>query len=176
MIRLAAAIVLAAGVVTACSSQPAATAPAAVSAAAAADTTTTAEAKPKTAEEITQALAQRIPSLTLTKAFTEADDPNHLLGRPNGYTSKTAFADSRVPEAEVEFAKPTDTERGGGVETFADEAGAKARMDKIQGIGKEMSTLAEYDYQVGGVLLRVSKILTPEQAKEYETALQAILG
>ncbi|MFJ5993403.1 hypothetical protein [Lentzea sp. NPDC092896] len=134
-------------------------------------------AAPKTAEELTTALAQKVPSLKLTKVFTAEDDPNKLLGRPNGYTSKTAFTDTRVAvEGEVAITKENDTLRGGGVEVFADEAAAKARMDYIQSFGKQMSVLAEYDYVAGGVLVRVSKQLTPTQAKEYEAALAGIVG
>lgn len=134
-------------------------------------------AKPKTAEEITTALAGKVASVKLTKVFTAADDPNKLLGRPNGYSSKSAFTDTRIPvTGEVELTKENDTLRGGGVEVFADEAAAKSRMEYIQSFGKATPMLAEYDYVHGGVLLRVSKQLTPDQAKEYETALAAILG
>jgi hypothetical protein len=35
---------------------------------------------------------------------------------------------------------------------------------------------AEYDYVSGGVLLRVSGILTPAQARQYEEALQVVTG
>jgi hypothetical protein len=133
--------------------------------------------KPKTADEITKALAERIPSASPAKVFTAEDDPNKLLGRPNGYTSKTAFTDTRIPvEGEVEFTKENDTLRGGGVEVFGDADAAKARMDYIQSFGKATPMLAEYDYTSGGVLLRVSKILTPDQAAEYESALKAVLG
>lgn len=134
-------------------------------------------ATPKTAEEVTNALAQKVSSLKLTKVFTAEDDPNKLLGRPNGYTSKTAFTDTRVAvEGQVAITKENDTLRGGGVEVFADAAAAKARMDYIQSFGKQTPILAEYDYVAGGVLVRVSKELTPTQAKEYETALAAIVG
>lgn len=128
---------------------------------------------PKTAESVTKDLGAKVASLRLTKTFTEADDPNHLLGRPGGYLSKTAFTDTRVPaeQAPTEFS----TERGGGVEVFGDEAAAKTRMDKIQGIAKGAGGLiSEYDYVKGVVLVRVSSLLTPEQAKEYEAALATI--
>ncbi len=135
--------------------------------------TTTSTAPAKTAESIAKALGEKVPSVQLTKVFTTDDDPNHLLGRPGGYLSKSAFTDTRVPaeQAPNEFS----TERGGGVEVFGDAAAAKARMDKIQGIAKDMGGLiSEYDYVNGTVLVRVSSLLTPEQAKEYESALAAI--
>lgn len=134
-------------------------------------------AAPKTAEEVTNALIQRVSTAKLLKTYTAADDPNSLLGRPNGYTSKTAFLDSRVPADKVEAQKPDAVERGGSIEVFADEAAAKARMKLIQEVSKGMpGFLGEYDYVSGGVLVRVSRYLTPDQAKEYETALAAIFG
>jgi hypothetical protein len=107
----------------------------------------------------------------LVKTYTAEDDPNHLLGRPNGYSSKTAFADSRVKAEDVEYTQSDAVERGGSVEVFADEAGAKARMDFIQSATKGMPALGEYDFVKGPVLVRVSRFLTPEQSKEYEVAL-----
>jgi hypothetical protein len=84
----------------------------------------------KTADDVTTLLQQKIAAVKPIKVSTAADDPNHLLGRPHGYTSKTAFADSRVPADEVE-------------------------------------------YLAGPVLVRVSRLLTPDQAKEYEAAVKA---
>jgi len=170
------ALALVAGCSSTAGSNSSSTAPTggkAVDAAASAE----AKPKPKTAEEITTALAEKVTTAQLTKVFTAEDDPNKQLGRPNSYTGKTAFTDTRIPvEGEVSFTKENDTLRGGGVEVFADQAAADARKDYIQSFGKTTPMLAEYDYVVGGVLLRVSKILTPDQAAEYETAFKAILG
>lgn len=69
-----------------------------------------------------------VRTVTLVTSYTAADDPNHQLGRPHGYTSKTAFADSRVPQDQLGGLAPDASERGGSVEVFADEAGAQARM------------------------------------------------
>lgn len=130
-------------------------------------------ASAKTADDVTKALGEKIASVKLIKAYTAEDDPNHLLGRPNGYTSKTAFGDSRVKAADVEYLGADAVERGGSVEVFADEAGAKARMDFIQSVSKNLPSVGEYDYVKGAVLVRVSRFLTPDQAKEYETALNS---
>jgi hypothetical protein len=127
-----------------------------------------------TAEQVTQMLAEKIPSVSLTKTFTAQDDPNKLLGRPNQYTSKTAFADSRVSKEGLPD-DVTQVDHGGGVEVFPDESAANARKEFIQTAGKSLGGLiAEYDYVKGGVLVRVSSKLTPEQAQEYEAALKAI--
>ncbi|WP_103343569.1 hypothetical protein [Amycolatopsis sp. CA-126428] len=54
---------------------------------------------------------------------------------------------------------------------YADEAGAKARMDLIQSIAKGLPAVGEHDYVKGGVLVRVSRLLRPDQAEEYQAAL-----
>ncbi|WP_199750122.1 hypothetical protein [Amycolatopsis sp. WAC 04169] len=126
---------------------------------------------PRTAEDVTKTLGEKIATTKLVKVYTAEDDPNHLLGRPNGYTSKTAFGDSRVKPADVEYLGADAVERGGSVEVFPDEAGAKARMDFIQSVAKNLPAVGEYDYLKGPVLVRVSRFLTPDQAKEYEAAL-----
>ena len=124
----------------------------------------------KTADDVTKSLGEKIATVKLIRAYSAADDPNHLLGRPNGYTSKTAFGDSRVASTDVEYLAADAVERGGSVEVFADEAGARTRMDFIQSVAKSMPLVGEYDYVKGPVLVRVSRFLTPDQAKEYEAA------
>ncbi|MFJ9771254.1 hypothetical protein ACIRVF_08415 [Kitasatospora sp. NPDC101157] len=102
---------------------------------------------------------------------TADNDPNHLLGRPGQYTSKVTFSDSRIKAADVEGEKEDSVNRGGAIEVFATEADAKARSEYIQGIVKGMPALMEYDYVHGPVLVRVSKLLTPDQAKALQAAI-----
>jgi hypothetical protein len=137
-------------------------------------TTSSTPPAPKTAEEIGKALAAKVTSSKVTVVYTAANDPNKLLGRPNGYLSKVAFSDSRVSPSDVEGTGSDAVERGGSVEVFADADGAKKRSDYIQAIAKGLPAASEYDYLSGGVLVRVSRVLTPDQAKDYETALKAI--
>lgn len=129
-------------------------------------------AKARTAAEVTALLASKIPSVSLVKDYTAADDVNQLLGRPGGYTSKTAFRDSRIPADKTPGSAPDDVLVGGSVEVFGSDADAKGRMDYITQIGKRMPAAVEYDYVVGPVLVRVSRVLTPEQAQQYEAALK----
>lgn len=104
--------------------------------------------------------------------YTAATDPNHLLGRPNGYDSKASFTDTRI--------KPSDStqgnvDAGGSVEVFAAAADAQARKTYIQAAEKSAPIVGtEYDYVTGRVLLRVSSVLTPDQAQQYEAALAGI--
>jgi hypothetical protein len=124
---------------------------------------------------VVQVLTDQGLPVTLTVAYTEANDPNKLLGRPNGYTSKASFTDQRVDASAVAGAKEGDLKLGGSVEVFEDAGQAEQRADYIQEIGKRMSMLSEYSYVAGPVLVRVSKELTPTQAAEFETALGKIV-
>ncbi|MDT7664569.1 MAG: hypothetical protein QOD04_4125 [Pseudonocardiales bacterium] len=125
---------------------------------------------PLTAEQVTRQLNEQVRTSTLTTVYTADTDPNKLLGRPGGYVSKTAFADSRV-ESGVLGGAPDAMNRGGSVEVFADEDAATTRRNYLQEIGKRAPIFSEYDYQSGPVLLRISHLLTPQQGAEYEAAL-----
>lgn len=100
--------------------------------------------------------------------YRAADDPNHLLGRPGGYTSKVAFVDTRLTDP---GGQPGDVVNGGGIEVFASTGDATARDKYVSGIAKSVAFLSEYDYQSGRVLLRLSHLLTPTQAAAYQHAL-----
>lgn len=111
--------------------------------------------------------AQGIP-IGEVATYTAVTDPNKLLGRPNGYTHKSNWLDTRI---ERETKDEIDVFDGGGIEIFPDNATAQKRMDKLQGLGASMSQLIEYNYVHGTVLLRVAKRLTPDQAAEYDKAV-----
>ncbi|GAA1397445.1 hypothetical protein GCM10009639_34840 [Kitasatospora putterlickiae] len=167
---------------------PAASAPAAVETSAASTPTaaaTTAAAPTSTAPAATTpaapmdanaaltALSKAVPSIKLVKAYTAETDPNHLLGRPGQYVSKVAFSDSRLKAADLEGADEDDIIRGGSIETFATETEAAARLGYLQGVIKALPAALEYDYVVRGtVLIRASKLLTPDQAKGLEVTLK----
>ena len=137
----------------------------------AAPVATTAPVVPKvlTAADVTTALVGAISTVKSTVVYTEATDSNKLLGRPNGYTSKTAFADSRVSAADVEYSKTDDIERGGSVEVYPTAAGAEARSKYLQAIFAAAPMFGiEYHYLNGGILVRVTGNLTPAQADAYK--------
>lgn len=104
--------------------------------------------------------------ITITVVYTATTDPNHLLGRPNQYLSKIAFADTRVAQTDPSVSDAIDN--GGSVEVFATLALAQQRTAYIQAFS---SLAPEYDYLRGGILLRLSHMLTPDQAKSYQQAL-----
>jgi len=66
---------------------------------------------------------------------------------------------------------------GGGVEVFPDTAGATARAKYIQAALTSVQMLeGEYDYISGGVLLRVSAVLSPSKATVYSVQLAKLTG
>lgn len=91
--------------------------------------------------------AQGVP-VTITKLYDESTDPNDLLGRPGGYTSKAAFADARVPSDKY-GSDVDDSDRGGSIEVFATEARAVAGAREVQTKLKEFGLGTEYDFVVG---------------------------
>ncbi|GKQ35181.1 hypothetical protein [Streptomyces sp. A012304] len=122
------------------------------------------------AQQVVTALTKAITSTKAATVYTAATDPNQLLGRPNGYTSKADFTDSR--------AKPKlddEVQNGGSVEIYSDPADAQDRAKYIADTLDKMKIFGtEYHYLNGGILLRVSGALTPDQAAEYEAALKQL--
>lgn len=125
-----------------------------------------------TASQVTAALRQAGLPITKVTAYTAADDPNHLLGRPGQYTSKTEFADTGIHgEAGNGVAA------GGSVEVYPAAGQAMTRARYIQRIVQAAPALGvEYDYVAGDVVLRVSGQLTPAEAAGYGKALAKITG
>ena len=168
-------LVLVAASAAACSSNAAvpASSGAASSVAPAAATTASAQPVALTADQvIAKFKAAKLPVGSVL-VFTAANDPNHLLGRPNGYVSKDSWTDTRVSPDQAKDTTPGSVDLGGSVEVFATAAQAQARETYIQGILKADPMLGtEYDYVVGDALIRVSQVLTPAQAQAYDAAAQ----
>lgn len=130
--------------------------------------------QPLTATTAFNKIASTVKDAELSGTVTEANDPDHLLGRPNQYTSKVTFSDSRIKASDVEGTSKGDVSRGGEIEVFADPAAATARATYIQTVTKALPALAEYDYVHGTVVVRVSHYLTPTQAAAYKTATDGL--
>ena len=81
-------------------------------------------------------------------AYTAATDPNHLLGRQGGYTSKINWPN-------------------GSIEVFSTPAEAQKRKTYLQAFaGTPFGD--GYDYLVGTYLLRIFDSQTPTQAHALE--------
>lgn len=129
--------------------------------------------RPETAREIIHAIKAGEPAVSGVVIYTAATDSNHLLGRPNGYESKGAWRDTRIPASETVGFTLGDIDVGGGVEVFPSEEGAITRGGYIE----SLSTINhEYDFACGGVLLRISNYLTPRQAAGYQRLVAGIVG
>jgi hypothetical protein len=106
-------------------------------------------------------------SKTATKVvtITEDNDPNNLIGRPNGYDSAAVIYDAGGSCDDV------SSDCGLVIEVFSDEASAKSRGEYIQGILKGSPALgSEWDYVKGNALLRVSGKLSPSTNTTYAEA------
>jgi hypothetical protein len=99
--------------------------------------------------------------------YTAATDPNHLLGRQGGYTSKVAWADPRAARQDAGDTRGS-IGLGGGIEAFPTTAGARARYEHLRGFQPPFGD--GYDYLSGTAVLRLSQYLTPAQARAYEAA------
>ena len=103
--------------------------------------------------------------MTQIVELTEENDPNNLIGRPNGYVAAAVLFDSRVN------CESPGVRCGATIEQWPDQAAAQNRADYIQSHLKSASMLLkEWTTVKGQLLLRVSGGLTPSAAKDYETA------
>lgn len=107
-----------------------------------------------------------LPITNITPLTAETDE-NKLLGRPNQYTSKADFIDSRYPGAE-------GLEQVNTVEVFANEEDATARQKYVEEVTKGVPFLTQYIFREGSTVLRLDKALSPDHAKEYGAALAEI--
>ena len=126
-----------------------------------------------TATQVMAKLTQLVPQAKQAVIVTAENDSNHLLGRPNEYTSEVYFTDSRVPASDTQFAKPGDVDLGGAIEVFPNAALAAGRVKYIQALAS-VPMFAEYDYQAGTAVIRVSSYLTPTQAADYQKAAKSL--
>jgi hypothetical protein len=128
---------------------------------------------PQTADQIVQTLKQSLP-IGEQFSYTADNDPNHLLGRPGQYTSKVNWIDTTLTTTDT--GADISVGDGGSIETFASLTDANARFAYIQSISKSSALFAEYEYQEGQYILRVSRIFTPDQAQAYDTAFKKAVG
>ena len=84
-----------------------------------------------------------------TRPGTYARTPNRLLGRPNGYTSKIAFADSRISKTDTDGRQKDAIERGGSIEVLRTRTRRRAALNisraslRTAGWGQSTTTYAD---------------------------------
>jgi hypothetical protein len=118
-------------------------------------------------------IAGGVPA-SIAFTYTAENDPNDLLGRQGGYTSKVSLQDSRLPKVTGDFSSPEgpgSTDGGAAIECYPDSSGARSRYQYLKGFSGGLIGDG-YDYLSGPCVLRLDKALTPSQAAEYESAFQ----
>jgi hypothetical protein len=126
--------------------------------------------EPLTAAAIIKELQLAKLGLTNGANQTEDNDPNHLLGRPNGYASR---ASADLPGGDKAGEKYS-VDRGLVVEVFDSADLAQRRSDYIKGLQAESPILGtEWHYRTsdGAGLIRVSGNVKPSLAKKIEAAV-----
>ncbi|POM26356.1 hypothetical protein BTM25_07530 [Actinomadura rubteroloni] len=131
--------------------------------------------KPMTAADVLKALEAAGLPIKTTVVYTAKTDPNEMLGKEGKYTSKATCADERVNLSKVRDRSKGNVDLGCDVEVFATNAGAQARSAYIKASIAAVGILTkEYHLIKGGVLLRISGILTKKQAAAYKTPLMSL--
>lgn len=98
--------------------------------------------------------------------YDETTDPNSLLNRPGQYFAKATWHDARIPGH-----PELDADRGGTMELFRTPAELARRRDYLAGLMESIPWMLAYQYERGPVVMRVSRMLTPSQAAEYDRVL-----
>ncbi len=115
-----------------------------------------------TAEQIVNGLKEAGLPIGATLVYTEENDSSHLIGRPNQYISRTAFADTNVEQSTYASATPN----GGQVKVFTTIADA---------LSEYRSSGAVYRYKVGNVVLYLDTEVLPENALKYQEAFYKVV-
>ena len=119
------------------------------------------------AEDIVQAFKAAGLPISGDIVYSEESDPNNLLGRPNQYTGKASWNDTRI-----ERVSPDDRENT--VEVFASTEDLENRRRYVEAIGRSASVFAQYYYVHKNAFLRLSHKITPQQAAEYERVFRGL--
>ncbi len=176
MIRKGAAALLTAATLSGSLAGCGGTSPAAQSTTPAATPAATSTAQAQSASAAVLAARLRAAGLGVTHliVYNASTDPNHLLGRQGGYTSKVVWVDPAAISAGA--GSPADdpggTEYGGGIEVFPDATAAMSRYQYLKGFTAPLGD--GYDFIAGTAVLRLSSFLTPVQARRYEAEFKRI--
>ena len=115
-----------------------------------------------TAEQVVSELQRGSLPIDGVIVYDSNTDENKLLGRPNQYISKVNFADTRLEQFDP--ASPN----GGTIEVFNSASDLNRRKAHNEMIMKQYPIFTEYLFVHDKYIMRLSKELSPEQAKEYE--------
>jgi hypothetical protein len=104
---------------------------------------------------------------------TTKNDPNDLIGRPNGYTS-AAYIYDEFSEA---YDQSLDVDLGAKIEVFRDERDARSRYNYVKQFEADNPIVgSQYMYIEGPVLLRVAQAVPPKVARQYRDAFRQFMA
>ena len=129
---------------------------------------------PITAQAVLDAFKSAGLPLQDVDVYTAENDPNSLLGRPGQYTGKANWNDSRHPPEKIEGFDDEDEGGNNTVEVFPDEAGMAKRRAYVESVTGNAPMFLQYVYGHRNALVRLDKKITPDQAAEYQRALEAL--
>lgn len=130
---------------------------------------------PETVEDITAAYKEANPAVTDSIIFTEENDPNEALGRPNQYIGKADLSIEGVEELNEDKAQGLS---GGTIETFNNEKDCDARAEYLKAfMDPAMGAFGvdQYTYKYKKMIFRISHSVTPENAAKYKELMDGIL-
>jgi hypothetical protein len=133
--------------------------------------TTSTEAK--TAAQVVEAMKSYNVGIAASYVLSADTDPDHLLGTPGYYTSKTTFGDISIWRG-VQGPGLTE-DSGGSVEIFSSAETAQVQFNE-QARRFAQYPLAYNPMAVGNALLLLSRELSDKQVKTYQDAFQRALG
>ncbi|KQY62403.1 hypothetical protein [Nocardioides sp. Root140] len=117
-----------------------------------------------TAQSAALVLQSEIPEITRLLEIDEDNDPNELIGRPNGYVGATVVFDSRVECPDDD----PGVDCGATIEEWPSRKEAQERSDYIQSLQSGSSMLgSEWNTVRGKLLLRVTGNMKPSEAEGY---------
>ena len=114
-----------------------------------------------TIDAVLKAFKEKALPIEAVEIYTAETDPNKLLGRPNQYTGKANFVDSRHKDAGDSNA----------IEVFETAEAAKSRHDYVEQVTKDIPMLVQYLILSDRVLVRLDKALTPTEVDAYRAAI-----
>lgn len=111
-------------------------------------------------------------------SYNVDNDPFKLAGRPDRYSTKVVFADTRHNKEACEKVEVLAWDECGGTVEVFDNAETLRKWKQAIVLAREQTPNAppEYRYEKNLSLLRLGHVFTPEQAKAYEAAYAAFPG
>jgi len=130
---------------------------------------TTTQQGNKIIQKVLSALSEAGVQIADVVTFTDASDPNSLLGRPHQYIAKAAWRDPTITEEDE-----PGVDAGGTIEVFLTQGDLQARYDYIDAIASSSPMFAEYHEQNAPAFLRLSKTYLPSQAQNITDIFLAL--